>query len=176
MPARSCLMDGGSCWLPGGGGADSWGRGAGCLAGWPRLGGVGCPQPLPRISKFTVHRCAGGGLWRCPGSRLGRESSAAGGGLLIGRAEGGHLAGPPSCHHAGPWGVGTVMERRTLGNPSFSIAAQEGASMGKGSQAGQPPGGLLGIRGTGTSNSAGSLHAPAAWPARLTSLLHGSPE
>ena len=46
-------------------GVTSWGRGAGGRARWPRLDGVGrrvLALSLPRISKFTLHQCAGGGL------------------------------------------------------------------------------------------------------------------
>lgn len=77
-------------------GEASWGRGARGGARWPCWDGVGgrllAALSLPRISQFTPQGRTGGGLWGCPGSRLDRTSSAAGGGLLIGWGEGGHLA------------------------------------------------------------------------------------
>ena len=78
-------------------GEASWGRGARGGARWPCWDGVGgrllAALSLPRISQFTPQGRTGGGLWGCPGSRLDRTSSAAGGGLLIGWGEGGHRVG-----------------------------------------------------------------------------------
>lgn len=58
-------MDVGSCQVAGGGGVH-WGRGARGLAGWPRLGGVGCLQPQIRSAPV----CAGSGLLGVGGGLL----------------------------------------------------------------------------------------------------------
>lgn len=108
---RSRLMDVGSCrW--GGGGGGGW-LGTEVPAAWPGAAGgrvlAGCPQPLLRIRKLTG---------RGPGSRLGRGVSCCwrrpAHWVGRGRTFGGD---PPSCHHAGPWGVGSMMQRPTPGRP-----------------------------------------------------------
>lgn len=99
--------------LPVGGGVGGGWLGTEVPAAWPGAAGgrvlAGCPQPLPRIRKLTG---------RGPGSRLGRCISCCwrrpAHWVGRGRTFGGD---PPSCHHAGPWGVGSMTQRPTPGQP-----------------------------------------------------------
>lgn len=88
------------------------------LAGgfWP----CHCPESANSLSTDALEVARGG----CPGSRLGRAASAAGGGLLIGWGEGGHVAE----------GLLSASSLVPGDNLSFCIATPEGASPGKGSR------------------------------------------
>lgn len=100
----------------------SWGRGAGGRARWPRLDGVGrrvLALSLPRISKFTLHQCAGGGPWGVSWFPVGQ-------GVFCSWwcPEGGHVAED-------------LLSASSLvpgDNLSFCIATPEGARPGKGSR------------------------------------------
>lgn len=89
-----------------------------------------CPELANRL-----HRCAdvpaaacGGVLapdWAGVFCSWWRQADWVGGGQTFGR-------GPPSCHRAGPWGVGMMMERRTLGQPQFLHHCPRGTGPGEG--------------------------------------------
>lgn len=137
----------------------SWGRGAGGRARWPRLDGVGrrvLALSLPRISKFTVHRCAGGGPWGVSWFPIGQGGFCSwwwpadwvGRGRTCGRR-------PPLCLLIG-----------ARGQPQFLHRYPRGSQPGKGQPRQRGHWRLLVTRapsalhsGTGTSDSPGSFHS-----------------
>lgn len=116
----------------------SRGRGAGCRAGRPHLGGVGgrilaacgyCPESANSLSTAAAEVACGGVLapdWAVRLLQLVVAADWAGRGWTFGR-------GPPFCHRMGPWGAGSMMERLPWDNLGFYTVTQEGASAGWGS-------------------------------------------